>query len=245
MTTSWGATETGPAATSAHFRTDRSDCIGVPLPGVELKLAPVGDKLEIRVEGPNVTPGYHRRPELTAAAFDQEQFYRTGDAVRLIDESSPESGLRFDGRIAEDFKLGTGTWVSVGTLRPALLSATEGLLQDAVLAGHDGDYVAALGWLNLAHARRLTGAGDQADALALARHPAVRAALSAALGRLNRGVGSSQQILRLLLLDEPLSLDAGEITDKGYVNQRATLQRRRRLVERLLGEPAHPDIITP
>lgn len=154
MTTSWGATETAPAATSAHFTSGRSDCIGVPLPGVRLKLAPVGDKLEIRVRGPNVTPGYHRRPDLTAAAFDDEGFYRTGDAVRLIDEAAPEAGLRFDGRIAEDFKLSTGTWVSVGTLRPALLSAADGLLQDAVLGGHDGDYVGALAWLNLALQRR-------------------------------------------------------------------------------------------
>jgi feruloyl-CoA synthase len=245
MTTSWGATETAPAATSAHFTSDRSDCIGVPLPGVELKLNPVGGKLEIRVKGPNVTPGYQRRPDLTAAAFDDEGYYRTGDAARLIDEATPESGLRFDGRIAEDFKLSTGTWVSVGTLRPALLSAAEGLLQDAVLAGHDADYVAALGWLNLAHARRLADAGDEADAQALARDPAVRNALSTALGRLNHGAGSSQQIARLLLAEQPPSLDAGEITDKGYINQRATLERRRILVERVLADPPHPDLITP
>jgi feruloyl-CoA synthase len=244
MTTSWGATETGPAATSAHFTSDRSDCIGVPLPGVQLKLAPVGGKLEIRVKGPNVTPGYHRRPDLTAAAFDDEGFYRTGDGVRLVDEAAPDLGLRFDGRIAEDFKLSTGTWVSVGTLRPALLSAAEGLLQDAVLGGHDGGYVAALAWLNLAHARRLAGAGDEADARALARDPVVRATLSGALERLNRDAGSSQRIARLLLVAEPPSLDAGEITDKGYLNQRATLERRQLLVQRLLAEPPHPDVIT-
>jgi feruloyl-CoA synthase len=243
LTTSWGATETGPAATSAHFSSGRSDCIGVPLPGVRLRLAPVGDKLEVRVQGPHVTPGYHRQPDLTAAAFDDQGFYRTGDAVRLIDEAAPEAGLRFDGRIAEDFKLSTGTWVSVGTLRPALLSAADGLLQDAVLAGHDGDYVAALAWLNLGHARRLAGAGDQADARALAGDPAVRAALSRALERLNRGAGSSQQIARLLLLEEPALLDAGEITDKGYINQQATLQRRRVLVQRLLADPPHADVI--
>jgi feruloyl-CoA synthase len=145
-----------------------------------------------------VTPGYHRRPDLTAAAFDDEGFYRTGDAVRLIDEAAPEAGLRFDGRIAEDFKLSTGTWVSVGTLRPALLSAADGLLQDAVLGGHDGDYVGALAWLNLAHARRLVGAGDEADARALVGDRAVRGAVSRALERLNRDAGSSRQIARLL-----------------------------------------------
>jgi len=243
MTTSWGATETAPAATSAHFTSGRSDCIGVPLPGVRLKLAPVGDKLEIRVRGPNVTPGYHRRPDLTAAVFDDEGFYRTGDAVRLIDEAAPEAGLRFDGRIAEDFKLSTGTWVSVGTLRPALLSAADGLLQDAVLGGHDGDYVGALAWLNLAHARRLVGAGDEADARALVGDRAVRGAVSRALERLNRDAGSSRQIARLLLLEDPPSLDAGEITDKGYINQRATLQRRRVLVERLFADPPHRHVI--
>jgi feruloyl-CoA synthase len=135
--------------------------------------------------------------------------------------------------------------VSVGTLRPALLSAADGLLQDAVLAGHDGDYVAALAWLNLSHARRTAGVGDQVDARALAGDGAVRAALSRALERLNRDAGSSQQIARLLLLEEPPSLDAGEITDKGYINQQATLQRRRALVGRLFADPPHPDVIRP
>jgi feruloyl-CoA synthase len=245
MTTSWGATETAPAATSAHFLSGRSDCIGVPLPGVELKLVPVGEKLEIRVKGPNVTPGYHRRPELTAAAFDDEGYYRTGDAVRLIDEDDPDSGLRFDGRIAEDFKLATGTWVSVGTLRPALLSAAEGLLQDAVLTGHDSDFVAALGWLNQAHARGLADAGDHADVHALAHDPAIHEALAGSLRRLNPGGGTSARVARLLLVDEPPSLDGGEITDKGYLNQQAVLGRRRALVERLLAEPLDPDVITP
>jgi feruloyl-CoA synthase len=227
MSTAWGTSETAPAATSAHFATARADCIGVPLPGVEVKLAPVGDKLEIRVKGPNVTPGYHRRPDLDASTFDDEGFYRSGDAVRLIDESAPELGLRFDGRIAEDFKLATGTWVSAGTLRPALLSAAGGLLRDAVLTGHDAELVGALAWLDPAHAED----ADLADRL------------RAALERLNRGAGSSRRVERLLLLDEPPSLDAGEITDKGYVNQRAVLDRRAALVARLHGEPPPPDAI--
>jgi feruloyl-CoA synthase len=163
--------------------------------------------------------------------------------VRLIDQASPESGLRFDGRITEDFKLSTGTWVSVGTLRPMLLSAAEGLLQDAVLGGLDRDYVVALAWLNLAHARRLAGAGAEADARSLARDPSVRAAVFGALERLNRGAGSSQRIARLLIVEELPSLDAGEITDKGYINQRATLERRGIMVERLFAEPPHPDVI--
>jgi len=147
MTTSWGLTETAPAATTAHSAVSRSDCIGVPLPGVELKLVPTGTKTEVRLRGPNVTPGYYGREDLTAAAFDEEGFLCTGDAVELVDEADPGQGLLFRGRIAEDFKLATGTFVSVGTLRPALLSAGHGLLHDAVLTGHDGDQVGALVWL--------------------------------------------------------------------------------------------------
>jgi feruloyl-CoA synthase len=246
MTTAWGASETAPAATSAHFASGRADCIGVPLPGVELKLAPVGDKLEIRVKGPNVMPGYHRRPELDAEAFDDDGFYRTGDAVRLIDEHAPERGLRFDGRIAEDFKLSTGTWVSVGTLRPALLGASHGLLRDAVLTGRDTPWVGALAWLDAAAAARLAGGdgpGPGAGPAALASRPGVREALAAALGRLNRLEGSSRRVERLLLLDEPPSLDAGEVTDKGYVNQRAVLDRRAAEVARLHAEPPPPEVI--
>lgn len=233
MTTSWGATETAPAATSAHFASGRSECIGVPLPGVQVKLAAVGLKWEIRVKGPNVTPGYHRRPDLTGIAFDDDGFYRTGDAVGLIDECDPGAGLRFDGRIAEDFKLATGTWVSVGTLRTALLSACDGLLQDAALAGHDTDEVAALAWLNQGQAELLAGSSLPMEKLVA--HPAVRDAVADSLLRFNtRGAGSSQRVARILLLAEPPSLSAGEITDKGYVNQRAVLDRRSAQVAVLL-----------
>ena len=230
MTTAWGTSETAPAATAAHFDSGRAECIGVPLPGVEIKLAPVAGKLEIRVRGPNVMAGYHRRPDLDATTFDDEGYYRTGDAARLIDESRPDLGLRFDGRIAEDFKLATGTWVSVGTLRPALLSEARGLLRDAVLTGHDAGYVAALVWLDPAEAERATT-------------PAVRQALLDALDRLNRGASSSGQVRRLLPLEEPPSLDAGEITDKGYVNQRAVLERRAELVRRLSQDPPPPGTV--
>ena len=214
----------------------------MPLPGVELKLAPVGDKLEVRVKGPNVMPGYHDRPDLDAEAFDDEGWYRSGDAVRLIDERRPERGLRFDGRIAEDFKLSTGTWVSVGTLRPALLGAAQGLLRDAVLTGRDTACVGALAWLDTAAAARLA---PDADAEGVSRHPRVREALAGALARLNPEEGSSRRVERLLLLDEPPSLDAGEITDKGYVNQGAVLDRRAALVAGLHAEPPPPDAIRP
>ncbi|MEU8801636.1 feruloyl-CoA synthase [Spirillospora sp. NPDC048819] len=233
MTTSWGATETAPAATSAYFASGRSDCIGVPIPGVSIKLAPVGPKLEIRVKGPSVTPGYLDDPVRTREAFDDDGYYRTGDAVRLVDDADPGKGLVFDGRISEDFKLSSGTWVSVGTLKPALLSACEGLVSDAVLTGHDTDCIGALVWLNPARTRTST----QAE---------VRTALGAALRRLNDGAtGASRRVVRLLVLDEQASLAHGEITDKGYVNQRAVLDRRADLVELLHTDPAPSEVVLP
>ncbi len=240
LTSSWGTTETAPAATSAHFADAVTGCIGVPIPGTTIKLAPVGDKLEIRVKGPNITPGYYRRPELTAGVFDEEGFYRSGDAVRPVDEHDPNQGLLFDGRIAEDFKLLTGTWVTVGTLRTRLLS-TAGVLSDAVICGQDGEYVAALAWVNQAEARKLCTA-DHDVAL---DDPVLRRHLERALATLGEGAGSAARIERLLLLAEPPGLDAGEITDKGYINQRICLERRAADVARLYCAPPDPDVITP
>jgi feruloyl-CoA synthase len=228
MTTSWGMTETSPCATTAHFPITRSDCLGVPVPGVELALAPVGDKHELRLRGPNVTPGYHRRPDLAASTFDEHGFLRTGDAVALADPDDPAAGLVFRGRIAEDFKLSSGTFVSVGTLRPLLLSAAAGLFTDAVLCGENTDAVAALAWLHPDHAHRHDDGRPHDD---------LRADIRAALDRLaDAGGGSSQRIERVLLLTEPAVLDAGEITDKGYVNQRAVRDRRAALVAALTAE---------
>ncbi|HTU29417.1 MAG TPA: feruloyl-CoA synthase [Solirubrobacteraceae bacterium] len=218
LTASWGCTESSPAATSAHFRSARCGCIGVPMPGVEVKLAPEGEKLEIRLRGPSITPGYLGDPAATAAAFDHEGFYRTGDAVRLVDPADAGEGLIFDGRLAEDFKLVTGTWVHVGALRTRLLSEAP-ILRDAVICGHDRDTVGAMAWLDPS-----------------AAGPQVRDLLRAALDRLAEGAGSSQRIDRLLLLDEPPSIEAGEITDKGYINQGAVLRRRAREVEALYAE---------
>ncbi len=239
LTASWGCTETAPGATTAHFATAACGCIGVPLPGVTLKLAPVEDKQEVRVTGPNVTPGYHGDAAATAAAFDEEGFYRTGDAVRMVDPRDPNRGLMFDGRLAEEFKLATGTWVTVGTLRPALVSATGGVLRDAVIAGHDRGYVAALAWVDQAEARRVCGAeGDVSlDDSRLREH------LAESMRRLHAGSGSASRIRRLLLLEQPPDLDAGEITDKGYINQRAVLQRRAEAVDRLFADPPPDDVI--
>ncbi len=247
VTTSWGTTETAPAAVSAHFPSGRSDCIGVPLPGVEVKLVPEGSKHEIRVRGPNVTPGYFERPDLTQAAFDDEGFYRTGDAAELLDRAVPARGLRFAGRIAEDFKLDTGTWVNVAAVKSALLSACGGVLQDCVIAGHDRSYVSALAWLNPTAAAHLTGGTNPAEVHGpgLLDDPLVRACLAESLAALNNGAGTSRRVERLMLLSDPPQLDAGEITDKGYINQRACLTRRAADVAALYSPAGHPRVVLP
>lgn len=245
LMSAWGCTETAPAATSAHYPVDRAGVIGVPLPGVTVRLVPCEGKLELRVKGPNVTPGYLGRPDLTAAAFDEEGFYRTGDAGRLADPDDPSLGLVFDGRLAEDFKLTTGTWVRVGALRVAALEATSPLLADAVVSGPDRSAVGLLAWPRLDAARALCGpeAADR-PLEELVHEPAVVAHVRAGLRAHNAAAGgSSARVTRVLLLTEPPSIDAGEVTDKGYVNQRATLARRAALVDRLHADPPPPDVI--
>ena len=249
LTSSWGTTETAPLATAAHFLIDRAGPIGVPAPGVEVKLVPSGAKLEIRVRGPNVTPGYWKRPDLDAAAFDTEGFYQPGDAVQFADPHDPNQGVIFDGRLAEDFKLTSGTWVHVGALRVALLAAASPALQDAVVAGADRAEIAILAWLNVAACQKLIGAdgvGDPAPATLaeLARHPVVRTHVSRALTQWNAAhPGSSERVARVLLLTEPPSIDANEITDKGYINQRLALERRAADVARVFAETPGPDVI--
>jgi feruloyl-CoA synthase len=225
MATGWGMTETAPAATATHFAVARSDSIGVPLPGVELKLVPTtGTRHELLLRGPNVTPGYYRRPDLRDTSFDHEGFLRTGDAVSLVDPADPNKGLVFDGRIAENFKLSTGTFVTVGTVRPRLLSACGGLLQDAVICGEGTEFLSALAWLHADHADRIDEHGLPEDSL--------REEITAGLNRLAaQGGGSSQRVERVLILTTPPDLDAGEITDKGYVNQRMVRERRAELVD--------------
>ena len=215
-----------PLATAAHFPIERAGVIGVPVPGVQLKFTPSGSKLEIRVKGPNVTPGYLGQPEQTQKAFDADGFYCIGDAARLADESDPAKGILFDGRIAEDFKLTTGTWVHVGGVRVAAVSACSPLLQDAVVCGQDRDYIGLLAWPTAA------ARGIATDEL--------RRQIAQKLAAYNAGQnGSSLKVKRIVLLDEPPSIDANEITDKGYINQRATLERRHADVMRLYA--ASPD----
>ncbi len=228
MVSAWGSTETSPLATDCHFQAQRSGNIGVPIPGTELKLLPSGDKLEVRVRGPNVTPGYWKAPELTAQAFDADGFYLIGDAVTFADPDRPEKGLFFDGRVAEDFKLNSGTWVNVGTLRVAGISALAPLAQDIVISGHGGDHIRFLVFPNIAACRVHAGLPDSADVNAVIGHEKVRGAIASGLARLKAqsGGGSSGHATRALLLAEPASVDGGEITDKGYINQRAVLTRR-------------------
>ena len=242
MTSSWGTTETAPLATAAHFLLERAGPIGVPVPGVELKLVPANDKLELRVRGPNVAPGYWKRPDLTAAAFDEDGFYMPGDAVRFAAAHDPARGLVFDGRLGENFKLTTGTWVSVGALRPALLAAASPALLDLIVAGENRDKLGILAWLNPAGARQL--AGRDAPLAELAGNESVRAHVRSALARWNaEHRGSSERVARALILPDAPSIDANEITDKGYVNQRLALERRRTDVERLFATAPDNEVI--
>ena len=227
MVSAWGSTETSPLATDCHFQAKRSGNIGVPIPGTELKLVPSGDKLEVRVRGPNVTPGYWKAPELTEQAFDAEGFYLIGDAVTFADPARPELGLFFDGRVAEDFKLNSGTWVNVGNLRVAGIAALAPLAQDIVVAGHGGDEVRFLVFPNIAACRAHADLPDHADVKDVIGHDKVRAGLAQGLTKLKaQGSNSSGHATRALLLAEPASVDGGEITDKGYINQRAVLTQR-------------------
>jgi feruloyl-CoA synthase len=244
LTSAWGATETAPMATAAHFGIERAGVIGVPVPGTTLKLVPAGDKLEVRVRGPNVTPGYWRRPDLTGQCFDEEGYYRIGDAVRPLDPADPAKGLVFDGRIAEDFKLMSGTWVHVGALRVGVVSACAPTIADALVAGENRACVGLLAWLNPAGCAQSTARQEQLSAGEWARHPHVREQIRRALENWNAAhTGVSQRVGRLLLLKDGPSIDAGEITDKGYINQRLALERRAAEVERLFADPADEDVI--
>jgi feruloyl-CoA synthase len=242
---SWGLTETAPAVTMVHYAIDRPGNIGVPGPGMEVKLAPEGEKLEIRVKGPNVTPGYFKAPELTAKAFDEEGWLKTGDAVRLANPANPAAGLLFDGRTAENFKLSSGTWVNVGILRPVAIAAGAPVIEDAVITGHDRDEIGLLIFPSLSGIRSLCPhAAADAGIEQLIAEPTVREALVSGLSRHNTAVqGSSMRIARCLILTEPPSIDANEITDKGYLNQRAVLMKRAGLVERLHAGTPGPDVI--
>jgi feruloyl-CoA synthase len=235
--TGWGSTETAPTATSVHWASDRVGLVGLPYPGVQLKMMPTGEegRYELRLKSVIVTPGYFKQPDLTAQMFDEEGFYRIGDAGRFVDPEDPSWGLIFDGRVVEDFKLSSGTFVLVGTLRTTAIAAATPVLQDAVICGQDRDYAGLLGFPNIAACRQLAGDSEaRLPAAELLGHPAVVATLRDGLAHMNAGSkGSSMRIRRALLMAEPPAVDGHEITDKGYINQRATLERRKVLVEKL------------
>ncbi len=235
MITGLGMTETAPFAICANWEAGRSGGIGHPAPGTELRLAPVGDKLEVRYRGPNVTPGYWRDEALTRAAFDEDGFFRSGDAARFIDADDPQKGLMFDGRIAEDFKLSTGTWVSVGPLRARVIAEGSPYVQDVVVAGHDRDRLGALVIPHLDSCRKLCpGLPADASLAEVYAEPSVRAYFQRLLDTLAlKGTGASNRIWRAMIVDQPLSIDRGEVTDKGSINQRAVLGARVALVEEL------------
>jgi feruloyl-CoA synthase len=243
LTTMYGATET-QGITVVHWLTERVGLIGLPLPGITLKLVPNGQKLEVRVKGPTVTPGYLNRPDLTEAAFDEEGFYKLGDAAKFVDPHEPAKGLIFDGRVTEDFKLSSGTWVSVGTLRAEVIAAASPLIQDCVVAGLDKEFVGVLAWPNMAAAREICADPNLRTPDEILRSEAVVNFLRDGLRKHNKGAGgSSSKVQRIMLMTEPPSIDGHEITDKGYVNQRATLDRRAKLVEALYQKAPPPDVI--
>ncbi|MHC4054801.1 AMP-binding protein [Bradyrhizobium sp. 25ACV] len=235
----YGTTETAPTISTTHWATDRPGEIGLPAPGLRLKLIPVSDTYEVRVKGPNVTPGYLGRPDLTEMAFDEEGFYRIGDTVSFLDPQKPELGLRFTGRISENFKLANGTWVSIGNMRAAILAATRGVLLDMVVAGENREACALLCWLNPTEAARIS----KTPGADLTSDPAVVGVLLDRFRGYNETVGSSERICSFVLLKDPPSMAAGEITDKAYVNQRAVLKVRSEQVERLYIHEAGADVI--
>jgi feruloyl-CoA synthase len=243
LTTMYGATET-QGITVVHWLTERVGLVGLPLPGITLKLVPNGKKLEVRVKGPTVTPGYLNRPDLTGKAFDEEGYYCLGDAAKFVDENDPEKGLVFDGRVTEDFKLDSGTWVSVGTLRAQAVAAASPLLQDCVVCGQDKPFVGLLAWPNIAAAKEIAGDPSLSGPAAIVGHPTVRAFVQAKFAEHNKeNPGSSSRVKRVILMTEPPSIDGNEITDKGYVNQHATMDRRHALVEKLYAKPAPEEVI--
>jgi len=239
LTTMYGATET-QGVTVTHWATEQVGLVGLPVPGVTIKLVPNGTKYEVRVKGPTVTTGYHNDPEKTAAAFDEEGFYRLGDAARFLDDNDPAQGMVFDGRVTEDFKLDSGTWVSVGTLRPDLVAACSPWVMDAVICGQDKPFIGALFWPSMAGMQTLAadaGPGTPMEKLTALLSEKL-AAFKATAG------GSSRRIGRFVIMTEPPSIDAGEITDKGYVNQRATLERRDGLVQNIYANPPGAGVVT-
>jgi feruloyl-CoA synthase len=241
--TGWGSTETAPTATGTYWDTERVGLIGLPFPGVELKLVPCGSKYELRLRGINVTPGYFGQPDLTRKMFDEEGYYCIGDAGVFVDDNDPLQGIIFAGRVVEDFKLTTGTFVHVGSLRTDAIAAATPAVHDALVAGQDRAFIGILAWPNLHACRQMVG-NPEATFEDVIRHPDVIACVKRGLEAHNASsTGSSMRIARAMLMAEPPSIDGNELTDKGYINQRAGLERRADLVERLYADKPGEDVI--
>lgn len=243
--TGLGSTETAPFALGRMWDSNFSTNMGLPGPGIELKLVPAQGKLEARLRGPNITPGYWRQPELTAKAFDEEGYYKLGDALKFEDPLDPQKGLLFDGRLTEDFKLSTGTWVSVGPLRTQIMNRFQPYMRDVVLAGENENDVTALGVPDLPAIRALHPELDKKlSDIEVLNSDSVRKRVQERLTAFIReSTGSSNRLTRILLMDEPPSMDAGEMTDKGSINQRAVLARRDNLVKELYSNPPSTRVI--
>ena len=243
--TGYGSTETAPFAFTTTWPVDRAGLVGLPAAGLEVKLVPNQEKLELRIKGPNVTPGYWKMPDKTAESFDEEGFYRIGDALKFAEPGNIARGFVFDGRVTEDFKLATGTWVNMAGVRAGALAACAPLIRDVVLTGLDQNYIGALIFPDLAACRALAGLPASADGEAIVGHPAVRAAFQARLDELaSRATGSASHVARAILLAQPPSVDAGEVTDKGSINQRAAMTHRARQVADLYTDPAPAHVMT-
>lgn len=237
LATGLGATETGPFALKCSEEQERAGNVGIPAQGVVLKLVPDQDKLEARLKGPNITPGYWRDPEHTAEVFDEEGFYRLGDALRFAVPGDPEKGFFFDGRLAENFKMETGTWVAVGALRATLVNDLDGLARDAVIAGENQHELGALLLPFMPKLRSLVPDADGLPDRDVLAHPAVRDRIADLLAfHAERATGSATRVRRALLMEEEPSLDRGEITDKGSINQRAVLRNRGDLAAALFAD---------
>ena len=242
LSAGYGSTETSPTLSNVHWPNDTMGLIGLPLPGCEIKLAPVGEKLECRVRGPHITPGYYRNPEKTAEVFDEEGFYRMGDAVRFADPGNPNKGLAFDGRLAEEFKLMNGTWVSAGTVRVKVVEAVDGPLADVVVCGLNRDRIALMGFLHEGWCCRHLG--ETADLPALTRSPAIVAAVRRGIEAYNAAhPNTAQRISAILLQDTPPRPEAGEITEKGYINQSRVQALRAEEIARLYSDDKNESIL--
>lgn len=242
LSAGYGATETSPTASNVHWPNDTMGLIGLPLPGNSFKLVPIGEKTELRIKGVNVTPGYYRNPEKTAESFDQEGYYRIGDAVRFVDPNNPERGLAFDGRMAEEFKLSSGTWVAAGTVRVKVIEAVDGALLDVVVCGLNRSEICLLGFLNEEWCRRQIG-----ESLALkdlVSHPDIIRIISNGVAKYNANFpNNATRIARMILQNTMPQLDKGEITEKGYINQNKTLENRHGDVQRLYASSLDSDVI--